>query len=372
MKKATEEISAEERTQREIFFLNLKFFRENLKMTIAQFCDADNGIGISVSHYENFAKLRTPVNPSKFKKLDLVVDALNELIRRDGALSARFPHPIMPTEIITVKFYENQYGSPDDPKGTAFYSYKFLGNYITYYTSTNTNGEKQTQYGVIRLAATPSIYDFKVEGLFSIKTYEEALAVFEQVNASDLLELKMLNLKKYAYYAGEAHITFTMLWINMTNSSKSECVSMSFDLASQILTKNPDRKFYGARGIALSQSSGQGTQTVTFPIVLTKKELACSNDELKKYLHFAYTKIDEDSLLGISEQVIALSDSLGVTPELKAIRTSTVEQYLKHAIATFLDSHVYNSHYYRPDELDQFYKEVIAPIRNKNFDPTEE
>lgn len=222
----------------------------------------------------------------------------------------------------------------------------------------------------MRLRPTESNSDFTVEGVFSIKTYEDALSVFERVNTSPACDMKQINPRKYAYYHGTAHITLSMLWINMTNISKSECVSMSFDVSSKILTKNPDKDFYGARGIALSQSSGQGNQTVTFPIVLTKKELACSEEELNKYLHFTYSKIDSASITEMVKQIVSLMDSLN-TPDLKELQEAALDRYLRTSIANVLNRHIYNSHYFLPSELDQFYRDIIVPIRNI-VDPTEE
>lgn len=358
-------ITVEEFDKRVLFIANLEFFRSNLGLQVQDFTKS---LYISKSHYDNFRHFR--VKLEKFNKLTDLVYTLNELIEADDALHARFPQPIIATDLYEKDLRTIRYATPGDVPGTAFYSHKFIGNYITYYTSTNTSGEKQTQFGIMRLRPTDSNSDFTIEGVFSIKTYEDALSVFEQVNTSSACDMKQINPKKYAYYHGTAHITLSMLWINMTNLSKSECVSMSFDVSSKILTKNPDKDFYGARGIALAQSSGQGNQTVTFPIVLTKKELACSEEELNKYLHFTYSKIDSASITQMVKRIVSLMDSLN-TPDLKELQETALDRYLRTSIANILNRHVYNSHYFLPSELDQFYRDIIVPIRNI-FDPTEE
>lgn len=355
--------------QRILFKKNLEFFRKNLGMSQEEFCSPD-GIMISTGNYENYMNCNIAI--SKIRKLKDITDSINILIKGNEALRFRFPNDILQTDLYYVDFTHAYYGT--EAASAAFYSEKLCGNYIVYYKSTNVSGGKHTQYGVMQLVATESKNHFTAQGLFSIKTYSEALKLYQALEdeaSSSEVNIQEQNSKNYALYSGSALVTHTMLWLNMANEAETECVSMSFDLVAKILTKNPNKPFNGARGIALSQSSGQGNQTVTFPIVVTKQPLACSENELDKYLHFTYSKVDNDSLTELTKKIINLEDSLGENPDLNDMREEILKRYLKNSIVNLLSQHIYNSHYYVSSELEEFYREIIIPLR-RHFDPTEE
>ena len=363
MKNTINQVTADEMNQRKLEYSNLEFFRTNLNLTNAEFVES---IGISISHYYNLRDCKTPVEPDKFKKLPDIAYLLTQLIKKDDGLSKRFPNPIIPTDLLHTDFSQIPY---QEVTSSQFYSFKFAGNYIAYYTSTNTSGEKQPQYGVMSIKGTDSPNDFIAEGLFSIKTYEDALKIFKLVNEPDFTDFQKLNTNKYPHYSGEAHLTLTMLWLNMGNDSKSEYVSMSYDLTPKILTKNPKKNFFGALGIGLSQSSGQGNQTVTFPIVITKKEILCSENELAHYLHFNHTNIDKESINGIANRITKLIESFKGDSELSDLLDDALKRLLSKSISSYLSNNAYNSYYFSQSYLDDFYQNIILPIRKK-YEPT--
>jgi len=172
---------------------------------------------------------------------------------------------------------------------------------------------------------------------------------------------------KHVVFTGVAYLSPTLLWCNLSDGSKSEHVSMSFDISSKITTKHPEKNFIGARGIALSQTSGQSNQTATFPIVVITEPISVSLNELTKYLHFSYTKIPEDKLGVLAERSVRLMMSLLQNKDIdEALRLKLISQIVEHEVKDLLDKHIFNSHYYIPNELTEFYKTIIRPIRRND------
>ena len=48
------------------------------------------------------------------------------------------------------------------------------------------------------------------------------------------------------------------------------------------------------------------------------------------------------------------------------LRLKLISQIIEHEVKDLLSKHIFNSHYYLPQELTTFYKTIIRPIRRTN------
>ena len=53
-----------------------------------------------------------------------------------------------------------------------------------------------------------------------------------------------------------------------------------------------------------------------------------------------------------------------------ALRLKLISQIVEHEVKDMLQKHIYNSHYYLPEEMTKFYTTIIRPIRraDENMD----
>ncbi len=255
----------------------------------------------------------------------------------------------------------------ENTHSNSLFAEKFFGNYLCYYNSTSIDdNEKRTQFGILQFSRGKSDNEFLATGIFSFKNENQAQEIFNSLQ-NGLSIQEVLSDTKHVVFTGVAYLSPTLLWCNLSDGSKSEHVSMSFDISSKITTKHPEKNFIGARGIALSQTSGQSNQTATFPIVVITEPISVSLNELTKYLHFSYTKIPEDKLGVLAERSVRLMMSLLQNKDIdEALRLKLISQIVEHEVKDLLDKHIFNSHYYIPNELTEFYKTIIRPIRRND------
>ena len=346
----------EQKTQ---FYLNLEYFRENLGHSQESFCA--EVLPIDKNTYTNYSKGGMP-QPNKLKE---IVDNIVTAIKKDTNLAPRFPEGSLTPTIMKTKSVASLEKSE---AATEFYWRKFLGNYMCYYTSTNIKGNKQTQYGVLQIREGERPSKFVAYGVFSLKDDKDAFKIYDTLQEGKHLEDIVEECQIKSLFDGKAYLSNSLLWINLSNVTRSEHVSLSFDLDSKIVTKNPQRIFAGTRGIALSQTSGQGNQTVTFPLVVSRYPLeksvnGISESDLTKFLHFSYKNIDDAVLSDLTTKIMNLEDSLKDNAALVEMRGEILKRYLNNALLSILSLHIYNSHYFQQDEAGEFYKEIIKPSK---------
>ncbi len=353
------------------FFRNLEYFKTNLGVPESEFYTTGKGkdkrgiIPVSKNGYENYRK---GTIPGDFK-LKEIADALYKAILGDEGLFAKFPNPILPYDLRETDLSLTV--APADTNSQNFYSYKMVGAYICYYTSTNVEGRKSTHYGVIQMSATDKNTVMDISGVFSLKNYDEALKIHSLLNGENKLSEIVVEMRHLSLFTGVVYLKPSLMWVNLVNENQDDFVSVSFDLSDKILTKNPNKLYLGSRGIAISSTSGQSNQSAAFPLVITKKPLSVSPNELTKYLHFRYTKIKDEEVHLLAEEIITLLNSIlnsnALSPETrtKLLATTLAEKLLSH-----LDQHIYNSHYFLTEEMTEFYDKIIFPIR-ENLDETD-
>ena len=330
------------------FYSNLSFFKKQLHESQLVYCEY---IKISSSAYDTYRKGKLPGG----KTLQLITAQLNELIPKHPDLAARFPNGIT----------ENQMSYTDlskvAPLGEPHRHYdKFGGTYLCYYMSTDIQRGPQIHYGVIQIRGDESLQptECNCKGVFSISNYDYALELFNDVKTQgDFSEIPSATI-----FNGKAFISPSVLWITMYDDAHLEHVAMSFDFDEKVLTRHSkeEKDFIGARGIALSQSHGQGSQSVSFPIIISKHQLQSSENETKHYLNFSYSKVNEAALLRAAKNVANLHASITENNNLHLTDTTDLlVSLIQFEVKRLLSQHVFNSHYYLFEEQSEFYHNIL-------------
>lgn len=314
---------------------------------------------ISVNTYTNYMNGKT--SPSK-DDLTQMLNDLNELRRLHPVLKKCFREDITLEQLLSHDLLREF--NEDTAQTSSLFAEKFFGNYLCYYNSTSLDDDdKKTQFGIMQLIKGKTEGEFDTKGIFSFKNENQAREIFNLLQEGFSLQ-EALNGISHSIFTGVSYLSPTLLWCNMSDGSKNEHVSMSFDLSSKITTKHPEKNFVGARGIALSQTSGQSSQTATFPIVIITEPISVSLNELTKYLCFNYSRIPEDKLSTLAERAVRLMTSLLQNDDIDSdLRLKLISQIVEHEVKDLLEKHIFNSHYYLPKELTNFYKTIIRPIR---------
>lgn len=316
-------------------------------------------LSISVNTYTNYMNGTT--SPSEEVLLQMLND-INEIRRLHPILKKCFREDITLEQLryhdLLKEFNE------DSTRTSSLFAEKFFGNYLCYYNSTSLDDDdKKTQFGIMQLRKGKMDGEFETIGVFSLKNENQALEIFNLLQDGRQFQ-DALSGTNYSVFTGASYLSPTLLWCNMSDGSKSEHVSMSFDLSAKITTKHPEKNFVGARGIALSQTSGQSNQTTTFPIVIITEPISVSLNELTKFLCFNYSRIPEDKLSVLAKRSVRLMTSLLQNSDIDSdLRLKLISQIVEHEVKDLLEKHIFNSHYYLQKELDIFYKTIIRPIR---------
>lgn len=325
-----------------------------------------NVLRISINTYLNYLNGDTSPSESTLQKM---LDDINEIRALHPVLKKLFREPITIEQLknhdLLKEFNE------DTSRNSSIFTEKFQGNYLCYYNSTSLdNDDKKTQFGIIQLSKGRIDGEFETKGIFSFKDESQALSIFNALQEGDSFNDALSGIQ-HAIFTGVSYLSQTLLWCNMSDESKTEHVAMSFDLSSKITTKHPEKNFVGARGIALSQTSGQSNQTSTFPVVIINEPISVSLNELTKFLCFNYSRIPEAKLEQLAERAVRLMTSLLQNNDIdNALRLKLISQIVEHEVKDMLQKHIYNSHYYLPEEMTKFYTTIIRPIRraDENMD----
>lgn len=316
-------------------------------------------LAISVNTYSNYMNGKTCPPDADLTKM---LSDINEFRSLHPVLKKCFRENIT---LEQLKYHDLLAEFNEDSSHASFlFAEKFFGNYLCYYNSTSLDSDdKKTQFGIIQLSKGSAENEFITNGIFSLKNEHLARKIFNSLqNGCQFQEALAGN--ELSVFTGISYLSPTLLWCNMSDAPKNEHLSMSFDLSSKITTKHPEKVFIGARGIALSQTSGQSSQTTTFPIVIINEPISVSRNELTKFLCFNYSRIPEEKLSDLAQRVVRLMTSLLQNNDIdESLRLKLISQIIEHEVKDLFSKHVFNSHYYLTQELTTFYRTIIRPIR---------
>ena len=122
--------------------------------------------------------------------------------------------------------------------------------------------------------------------------------------------------------------------------------------------------FFGDRGIALSQTSGQSSQSTAFPMVILREPATVCSNEMDKFLCFDFSQIDNSTLAALSSRAAQLIKNLLTNEDFDdVLKEKLISQLMEHEILDLLRKHVFNSHYYTEKERSSFYQKIVRPIR---------
>ena len=186
-----------------------------------------NVLSISVNTYINY------MNEKTYPTEDALVQMLNDINE------LRSLHPVLKKcfrENITLEQLKNhdllKEFNDDSNRTNSLFAEKFYGNYLCYYNSTSLDtDDKKTHFGIIQLSKGTSEGEFETKGIFSFKKGSEAMDIFNLLQDGCSFQDALAG-KNHSVFTGTSYLSPTLLWFNMSDKSKSEHVSMSFDLSS--------------------------------------------------------------------------------------------------------------------------------------------
>ena len=357
------------KTESTILYKNLEYLRKTFRLSKDEFCPI---AGFSRNTYDNFKDGK----PYQDSTIEAIINStlITELFYSVEEFKNAFKNGLTCDDLVNVDIEK----AVTEPGSTtqSFYPEKFDGLYMCYYNSTNIEGKKFKQYGLMAFQQVQNSSEFDVKGIFSFKDADAAQALYATI-AKDIAKAPTAKYKKGVdaifnerkktdiVFTGKAYLTTTLLWCTLSNEQHTEHVSVSFDLDSKVVTKN-QKAFIGARGIALSQTSGLGFKTVTFPMVMVKTDHLINANKLARFLGFGFGKLNDNSLYDIAASLYEIDDSLvanghiQLTPEeRKAISAAVLDKKIR----AYLAKDVFSSQYYTVEELDDFYATILRPLR---------
>lgn len=327
-----------------LFVKNLKFFQDKLNLPDTEFV---NAIGISYNSYQNYKKNGNTACPHS-KTLDEIASKINNY-------QCVYPYHISAKALIEKDL--------SNPTNDTLYYNKFAGTYICYYA----NNEKHIQYGVLKLFQDKTSNKFNTYGIFSLKDYDKLFEIYTVMD--DIKEIiyfpKSRKKLPSNLFEGESSISSSIVWSSLSNDVDSEHISISFDINEKILTKNEHKKFIGARGIALSQTGGHDSKTITFPIILIKSNEPINTKELMQFLNFSNREIPDNDFKGITSKWARLFESIPIDDFTKDEKETMAASLLKVEVSNIIKQSISNFHYYTSEETIDFYDKIIRPIRTK-------
>lgn len=351
---------------------NLEFFRKRLHLSKEQFAEGgkevqedkevQKGIGINVKTYTSLLYNDVTRGEVRPQTLNALYNSLVTIINDHEELKKLFPN--LPTLEELINEDVQDIINKDGAHIFNIYYHKFEGVYLCYYMSTNIEGARKNQYGIMNLTHNSNGVEFEANGIFSINSLDIALDLFKKYQETGDFPADTSTAIETSLFRGKAYLSPTLLWVNMSNDSKSEHVSMSFDISYKVATKHAEKKFIGALGIALAQTSGQFNQTTTFPIIVSKQELPLSPNEIANQLHFNYTRLSESDIDKMADKTMGLINSLLTVNNIdETLMRQLIAQIVEHEVKDLLRRHTFNAHYFTSDETSEFYKNVIRPLR---------
>ena len=353
----TQKTKTTQRTQHlSLLVKNLEYIRCNLLHHLSQESFAAC-LGVSTNTYGNYLSGKTtPKNT-----LDNILTGLNTLIQypKHSELRDRFPNGISSSMLQDTDLLE----SPMPVQQDKFYD-KFWGTYLCYYMSTNMQREPQIHYGILQISGGDGLKqnECACKGIFSIHDFDHALEIFNKIKKNEPFS----KIPGVIVFTGKTYIAPTVLWVDMYDNAHIEHVAMSFDFDAKVLTRHnkAEKDFIGVRGITLSHSHGQGSQSITFPIVISKHQLKASNLEIQHYLSFGYSKINESALLQTAKNIVKLNTSIVENNLPLANNAELLVPLIQFEVRRLLNNHTFNSHYYQVEEQSKFYHDVLKATRD--------
>ena len=340
------------------FFKNLEYIKNNLGLTEDDFCKSGDYPGWIPIGKSSYGKYRVGAYPSP-QTLAKITEAINIIIEEDETLHKRFPRGILPIELRNENIAEL---AIKDDYSYDFYSEKMAGVYICYYESTNVEGAKKRQYGILQLMQKDSKTEMSACGVFSLRNYEQASKLYNAMMSGATLKDCAMEMKNTVVFEGSGFLTYSFLWIHLATRKKNEFVSMSFDLSEKVLSKNPLRPFSGALGSAHSQTTGASLQTTHFPMIITRKPLSLCDSEIAKHLHFSYD-VNADELHTAAEKTISLLEKLSEGAFSKTTTTELLVTMMEQQLEALVRDK-YRELYFSSNQLKKSYSDMFSALRN--------
>lgn len=366
-----------------LYMRNVEFIREIVRLSQENFCGRntdwndwdkegkdwdslstykklDGVLQIASSSYTNYMNGATPKDPYA------ILRDLNEIRKRHPILKKCFR-----SEITYDRLFNHDLSREYDDISHSgqLFSEKILGNYICYYRSTNIEGEKTLQTGVLNFSKGKNENQFEVTGVFSLKKYNDTLKIFKSLEAGKDFPEILKETTGINVFRGVAYLSINLLWCNLSDEAKSEHASLSFDLSPKVTLKHPEKTFAGGLGIALSQTSGQSIQSTDFPIAMLAAPLPVSPEELTNQLHFDYSRIKDAPFYDLANKLTAFILSLVQNKDIdEGLLIKLVSQSIMYKFVDLLNNHVFSSHYYSSEQMTEFYADIIRPLRKKDKD----
>ena len=316
---------------------------------------------ITKNTYDNYKNKHTKHPQNK----QGIVDDLNELIEVTPYLKQTLGGELT-EDLLFERDLEKEINSPRIAAADQLYSEKFIKNYLAYYSSTNITGQKSLQLGVLHLAKGERDNLFEVSGIFGL-TEARLPDLGKWIEDNETTELTSIweryntNTKQLT---GTGHLSLTCLWLNFYDSNNDEFISFSFDLSEKITTMKPQKAYLGSKGLATSKSSGVGSQTVAFPIIIAAKPLDCTPDQIiNQYLHFDF-ELKEGSYDEVAKRSASLIDDLSKLEEVdETLRKKLIAQIVKFEVEKVRARS--SLIYITPDQADAFYQQALKPLRKE-------
>lgn len=339
---------------------NLEYIRNNFRFESKEHFAL--ALGISPNAYNSYTTsnidIRQPVGEINFKK---IMQGLAQFFsdpnpNNNKELRIKFPNGITSQMLQGTDLSQMTLPSEQDK----FYD-KFWGVYLCYYISTDTTKrEPQLHYGVLQMCGGNGLKQTECacKGIFTISDFDDALNLFNEVKKNQDFPITPLG----TIFTGNAHISSSVLWIDMHDDAHLEHVAMSFDFDSKVLTRHSkeEKDFIGARGIALSQSHGQGSKSVSFPIAIAKHPLQASELEITHHLSFGCSKINEKAILRSAKNVVRLNASITENNNLHLDdNAALLVSLMQYEIKRLLNESLLKSAYYQIEEQSEFYHNIL-------------
>lgn len=354
-------------TERTLFFKNLEYFKINLGLPENLFYNAKGVRGVIPVTKNSYESYRGGTIPGSGKLKD-IADALNDAIAQDAALSARFPTPLLPSDL-KDRDLSAESNLADFDMQTSQYE-DFVGAFMCYYNANDEFGNKITQYGVVQFTPLDKKISYRAHGVFFIKNQDEALRIYNAIAGGKALSNALVEAKHQTLFTGEAYLTSELFRFTMNSATLQDFIYASFGLLELPPLTAYNNVFFLSKGLTISSITEQDAKSEAAPLILAKKPLELSMNELINQLHFNYHEVKGDTVNGIAQDISNLVYSVF---DSKLLSQETLTQLiaiaLREKIVAHLSKNVYNTHCFLPQEQANLYDVAFSRNGKNGADP---
>lgn len=336
---------------------NIDYFRQLFGFSERRMRDF---LHLTATSYRNYHNGQIPASFGLSKITGLILD---EISRRPN-LAKIFRRGILPTELLDVDIEKAISSRLSDEK--AFFPEKIVGTYVCYYISTNPLGKKDMRYGVLQVEPSAQPTKFRVNATFSLRTHEEAIALYNAVTPISPLTATVNKSNQSTLFSGELTVSATCVWASLNSSANNDYVSVGFDVCEKVFTKNHHIPFAGARGITMSRASGTTGTCSSFPMAVTRGPVTAESfEKLPAHLHFGDKSVGSSKIRSLSEHLASFiasmyEDENGLLHKQKKM----LDLMLEHELTEVLSgTPISTANFFSAEEQASFYADIIAPIR---------